>query len=110
MSDQRGLRILSALFFLSLIIISWQEIKLSASPIGWPRPQRFIGITVVFALLGFFADIASAELAAVIGAGLTMGLIINVVQNPVQNAASGIGGGASSGSTSTTGPTGSIQV
>jgi hypothetical protein len=107
MNQLRGIRILSALFILDMIIISWQEIKSSQSPIGWPRPSRYVGLTVCFALLAFFAEIASSELAAVIGAGLSMGLIINVVQNPVS---SGQGAVSTQNAPSPTGLSGSIQV
>jgi hypothetical protein len=109
MNQQRGIRILYTMFLIDLIVISWQEIKGSASPIGWPRPQRYVGLTIAFSLLAVLAELASSELAAVIGAGLSMGLVINVVQN--QSGSSGQG--TSNGNApipSGTGLTGSIPV
>jgi len=109
MSQARGLRILYALFFLNIAIISWQEIKSGQSPIGWPRPQRFVGLAVAFSMLAILAEIAAAELSAVIGAGLTIGLIINNVGN---QAGKGIGDLGSTASTPATGTglSGTIQV
>lgn len=81
MSHTRGLRILYALFLVNMAVITWQEIKLSASPIGWPRPSRYVGLAVAFSVLGVFAEVASSELAAVVGAGLTIALVIKTVQS-----------------------------
>jgi hypothetical protein len=109
MNNQRGLRILQALFFVNLAVISWQEIKSPQSPIGWPRPSRFVGLGIAFSLLAVFSEIVSAELAAVIGAGLTIGLAINVVQNPEGSSGQGTTVSATQ-PVSGTGLTGTLQV
>lgn len=105
MGKGKGLRILSTLFLVNLAIITWSELKSSnPSPIGWPRPSRYLGLGVAFSLLGIFSEIASSELAAVIGAGLTVGLII-------QNVNSSASSNNAAAPQNTTGlPTAGIQV
>jgi hypothetical protein len=113
MNSQKGLRILYALFFLNLAIISWQEIKQSKSPIGWPRPQRFVGLAVAFSMLAILAEIATAELAAVIGAGLTLGILMNSFTAQTAGATVGNLGSSSTGAATPptgAGLTGTIQV
>lgn len=110
MNQQRGIRILYTLFLIDLVVISWQEIKGSASPIGWPRPQRYVGLTIAFSLLAVLAEIASSELAAVIGAGLSMGLFINAAQNSAENSAGQGAGNGNAPLPTGTGLTGSVQV
>jgi hypothetical protein len=92
MNSQRGARIISMLFLLDLFIITWSELKPgnnNPSPIGWPRPARYVGLGVAFALLGAFGELANAELAAVVAAGLSMALIIRTVQSGSTSTASG---------------------
>lgn len=112
MNQQHGLRIMYALFLLNVIVIAWQDIKADASPIGWPRPSRFVGLAVAFSLLSVVAEVAAAELAAVLAAGLTLGLVMNTFS---QSNTSGTASGSQSGTVnasqpSSTGLTGSIQV
>jgi len=109
MNQQRGLRILATLFFLNLAIISWQEIKSPQSPIGWPRPSRFVGLGLVFSLLAVLAETVSAELAAAVAGGLTLGLIIHTVQNGTTSSGQGTAVSTSQ-PVSGTGLTGSIPV
>jgi hypothetical protein len=113
MTSDRSLRIIYALFLLDIIIISWEEIKLAESPIGWPRPSRYVGVGVAFSMLALFADFVSAELAAVIGAGLTVGLVMNHYLNPNQELGENNLWNDITGSYSTPGSTGlsgSVQV
>lgn len=99
MNSSKGLRILTSLFFLNLVMISWFDLKAnktnSLSPIGWPRPSRFLGLGISFSLLAILAETFSAELAAVIGAGLSIGLIMQGVNSAYGSPAipgSGAGG------------------
>lgn len=112
MTSQKGLRILYTLFFLNLAVISWQEIKQSQSPIGWPRPQRFVGLAVAFSMLAILAEVATAELAAVIGAGVTLGMLMNSFNAQTTSSSGGTVAAStgSGGTTSGTGLTGTIQV
>jgi len=90
MQTGKGLRILAAAFIAAMGIVTWQELKSSAndSPIGWPRPSRYLGVAIVYAMLGFLAEILSGELAAVLGVGMLFGLLM---QSSASNAGNGSG-------------------
>lgn len=90
MNSQRAIKIIYSFFLLNLVIISWQEIKGSQSPIGWPRPQRFVGLAVVFTLLSVLSEM-TAELAAVMSGGMTLGLLMSNTGNTAST--QGGGGG-----------------
>lgn len=113
MSHDRGSRILAMLFLVNLFIITWAELKpgnSNPSPIGWPRPARYLALGIAFTVLAGFGEIASTELAAVIGAGLTIGLIIQTVQTGSNTQSVPPSGGVTSTAQPTSPVTGTLQV
>lgn len=96
MSEQNGRQLLLGMFFLSLAVVAWDEIKHGGV---MPRPRRFIGAGVVFGILGLAAPFISYKLAGIFGAGMLLALMYKGVINMGPAATGAVVGGIPGGLT-----------
>jgi hypothetical protein len=67
-----GERILPAALLIALGIVAYREINSGNTP---PRPFRFVGVALIYTVLGVLA-LASANLAAAFAIAIDLGLIV----------------------------------
>jgi len=72
MTPDTGRRLLLTSFFVSLVIVSYQEVH-DAHVI--PRPKRYFSAGIVYGILGIIAPIISFQIAGVFGIGMLLALI-----------------------------------
>lgn len=94
MSESTGRALLLATFFLALAVVSWDEIKHGGV---LPRPRRYVGAGVVFAIAGLAAPVIGASTAGVFGAGMVLALLYQGVLGVGPGAPAATGSTAAAG-------------
>lgn len=97
MSDDTGRRLLVSTFLVAVALLTWNEMKVNKV---MPRPQRYVGAGVIWALLALLSPVLTYSLSGMFSVGVVLMLLYKNVSSSSGSAdqgGSGLGGGGSVG-------------